>query len=186
MTLTRDPFLSRLKHYREEDRHECNLINARMSWLINGQSFLIGAYVIAANNSDVWFRVGITVCLFVIAEYCARKLSKAITQAESVIDEWHAKEAILQEEVKSVQDIELRKEMESYFVSRQWPKERGEKEDERHRESFAFQRNIYGIFLFIWIGLLVLSLVLNGRALVIKHAEPGAVPDRALKAGPGG
>ncbi|MFN6399000.1 MAG: hypothetical protein ACK449_03810 [Planctomycetota bacterium] len=185
MTLSRVEFLSRLKHYREEDRHECNLINARMSWLINGQSFLIGAYVIAANNSDIWFRVGITVCLLVIAEYFARKLSKAISQADSVIDEWHVKEARLQEEVKSVQDIELRKEMESYFVGRQWQKALGEKEDERHRESFAFQRNIYWIFLFIWIALLVMCLVLNGRALVIKNAEPRAAPNPALKAGLG-
>lgn len=147
-----------------------------MSWLIGSQSFLIGAYVIAADNSDVWFRLGITLCLFVIAEYCARKLAKSITQAELVIDEWHVKEAALQAEVAGVGDDEQRKEMESYFVSRRWPTRRGETEDERHRESFAFQRNIYSVFLFIWIGLLVLSLVLNGRELVIKQGKPSDAP----------
>jgi len=172
MALSREAFLSRLKHYREEDPHECNLINARMSWLIGGQSFLIGAYVIAANNSDVWFRLGITLCLFVIAEYCARKLAKSITQADLVIDDWHYKEADLQEDVKGVKDNELRKEMESYFIGRQW-KKRGEEEDKRHRESFSFQRNIYWVFLFIWVGLLILSLVLNCRGWLVdwvKHA----------------
>ena len=36
---------------REEMRHEDNLINARLSWLVNSQSFLFGAFAITLNGS---------------------------------------------------------------------------------------------------------------------------------------
>ena len=36
---------------REEMRHEDNLINARLSWLVNSQSFLFGAFAIILNGS---------------------------------------------------------------------------------------------------------------------------------------
>lgn len=36
---------------REEMRHEDDLINARLSWLINSQSFLFGAFAITLNGS---------------------------------------------------------------------------------------------------------------------------------------
>jgi hypothetical protein len=36
---------------REEMRHEDDLINARLSWLINSQSFLFGAFAITPNGS---------------------------------------------------------------------------------------------------------------------------------------
>jgi len=36
---------------REEMRHEDNLVNARLSWLINSQSFLFGAFAITLNGS---------------------------------------------------------------------------------------------------------------------------------------
>jgi hypothetical protein len=167
MPLDKDSFLSRLRHYREEDRHECNLINARMGWLITGQSFLITAFAITANNSDAWFRMGSTIALFVTAEYFARKLSCALLQAELVIYDWHAKEAELAAEVSRVADVELRTELESYFIGRNWKKQ-GEDEDQRHKKSFEFQRRIYWVFLLIWIGLLIVSCVQNGRGWVIE------------------
>ena len=39
------------KFLREEMRHEDNLINARVSWLVNSQSFLFGAFAITLNGS---------------------------------------------------------------------------------------------------------------------------------------
>jgi hypothetical protein len=43
--LTKDEYV----FLREEMRHEDNLINARLSWLINSQSFLFGAFAITVN-----------------------------------------------------------------------------------------------------------------------------------------
>src|SRR5580765_3928510 len=45
--LTRDEY----RFLREEMRHEDNLINARLSWLVNSQSFLFGAFAITLNGS---------------------------------------------------------------------------------------------------------------------------------------
>jgi hypothetical protein len=45
--LTKDEYL----FLREEMRHEDNLINARLSWLVNSQSFLFGAFAITLNGS---------------------------------------------------------------------------------------------------------------------------------------
>ena len=45
--LTRDEYI----FLREEMRHEDNLINARLSWLVNSQSFLFGAFAITLNGS---------------------------------------------------------------------------------------------------------------------------------------
>jgi len=45
--LTKDEY----KFLREEMRHEDNLINARLSWLVNSQSFLFGAFAITLNGS---------------------------------------------------------------------------------------------------------------------------------------
>ena len=45
--LTKDEYI----FLREEMRHEDNLINARLSWLVNSQSFLFGAFAITLNGS---------------------------------------------------------------------------------------------------------------------------------------
>lgn len=45
--LSRDDYV----FLREEMRHEDDLINARLSWLINSQSFLFGAFAITLNGS---------------------------------------------------------------------------------------------------------------------------------------
>jgi hypothetical protein len=45
--LTKDEYV----FLREEMRHEDNLINARLSWLVNSQSFLFGAFAITLNGS---------------------------------------------------------------------------------------------------------------------------------------
>ena len=45
--LTKDEYM----FLREEMRHEDNLINARLSWLVNSQSFLFGAFAITLNGS---------------------------------------------------------------------------------------------------------------------------------------
>jgi energy-converting hydrogenase Eha subunit C len=44
---TRDDYV----FLRQEMRHEDDLINARLSWLINSQSFLFGAFAITLNGS---------------------------------------------------------------------------------------------------------------------------------------
>lgn len=36
---------------REEIRHQDNLINARLSWLVNSQSFLLSAFAVSLNGS---------------------------------------------------------------------------------------------------------------------------------------
>src|SRR5512132_50418 len=39
-------------HYlREEIRHQDNLINARLSWLVSSQSFLLSGFAVALNGS---------------------------------------------------------------------------------------------------------------------------------------
>ena len=45
--LTKDDYI----FLREEMRHEDDLINARLSWLVNSQSFLFGAFAITLNGS---------------------------------------------------------------------------------------------------------------------------------------
>src|SRR5579863_10441730 len=45
---TRDDYV----FLREEMRHEDDSINARLSWLINSQSFLFGAFAITLNGSS--------------------------------------------------------------------------------------------------------------------------------------
>jgi hypothetical protein len=191
--MDREKFLKRLEHFRSEDRHECNLISARMGWLLAGQSFLITAYAIANNHSNPWFRIGCTIILFIVGEYFTRKLGDAIRAAHAVINAWHAREKQLEAELDGSTDVD--RELRSYFIGRKWAatprgddpiEPHGEtrilenlgpaeflknlcglqqmkrtSEDLWHDNSFEFQRNIYWVFLRVWIALLALSVILS-------------------------
>lgn len=91
-----EKFLALFNICREEDRHECNLINHRMTWLVTVQSFLIASYsIIAVGAISEYFRIGVTIVLFVIGILSATQLIRAVHAAERVIKDWHSREAIL-------------------------------------------------------------------------------------------
>ena len=161
-------FQNLLRHYREEDRHECNLINHRMVWLVTCQSFFITSYAIAFNNSNLPYRLVFTSALVVVGCFTAVKLGDAVVQAERIIKKWHTKEGKLEKDVENLPDTLDKKYFEKFFIGRNWLSL-----DEEHEKAFAFQRYIKHFLITIWILLAILTLLINLIAPIVPETALG-------------
>lgn len=89
-----DTTLDELKFYREEVKHEFNLIAHRLSWYVTCQSFLLTTFAIAKGNTvdGNWFTGFLLPSLGAVLSILA---FFPIRFAANVIDEWLAKQDTL-------------------------------------------------------------------------------------------
>lgn len=149
-------FLSRLHHYRGEDVHECRLINARMIWLSIIESALIITFAIIFTYKDPQIVLLLTVILSTTGMFFAKIITNAVRKAELIIYDWHMKEKALYKEIKALKDFELMKELESYFIFKDW-EIRGEKEEKEISDAFSFQRSLFPAIAILWSAILLIS-----------------------------
>lgn len=78
----------RLGYYREENRHEFNLLGQRMTWFVACQAFLITALAITASNSNDSFRLTYGTALCIIGAFTSGLAWLGILAACAVIRKW--------------------------------------------------------------------------------------------------
>jgi hypothetical protein len=165
----RESFLSRIRHYREEDRHESALINARMGWLINIQAALIIAFFILSLGKNPFFVICNSLFLSLMAVFFAYTITRAIRKAEIMVYEWHMREKQVYKEIEELQNNDLIKELGNYFLTHLW--ERSEKEDKKLSDSFSFQKMVFPALMLFWSAVLLFSAYnfLEYEAIALPH-----------------
>ncbi|HEU5047669.1 MAG TPA: hypothetical protein VFT64_07490 [Rickettsiales bacterium] len=149
-------FLSRLHHYRSEDVHESRLISARMLWLIIIEASLVIAFAIIFTYKDPQIVLLLTVIFSTTAMFFANIITSAVRKAEVIVHDWHMKEKALYKEIKALKDYELMKELESYFIFKDW-EIHDEKEEKEIADAFSFQRSLFPAIAILWSAILLLS-----------------------------
>ena len=156
-----DAFIKRLEYYRAEDRHECSLVNYRMSWLTTCQSFLIAAFVIVHNSQSIVLRLSLSILIPVVGIYVARKIKLSIQEADNIIDRWHQKEHDWLADVDRLTDVTLREYLRSFWGGRNW-----KGVDPQHEKSFEFQRKVHGRFESALWAMLFIGVFVDGYAAI--------------------
>ena len=166
--LSREDVMRLLTYYREEDRHECGLINHRMTWLVMFQSLGITSYAICSANPNLPLRLVLSLTLAAIGCFSAAKLGDALEQARLVIKDWHDLEGELYEIIKKMPPCPDKEYLCRLNIGRKWA--RGI--DERHERSFAFQKELKSMLICVWVILACLAILINIIApLFFQHSD---------------
>jgi len=135
--------LDTLRFYRDEVRHEFNLLAARSTMLITCQSFLIVPFAILNTASRF---ASVVVPLLMVAAmglFVAIVLRAPMRAAERTIDKWLVKQRALLKASPALQGLALdRDRLEGV--------EADSSRDADHRHSLAFSRFAPGAFIAFW------------------------------------
>jgi hypothetical protein len=160
--------LEKLKYYREEDKHEWNLLSNRISSYITSQSFLVTAYAVSMGNQHPkwgsWFTLIFPLILSFIGISTSYRALPGITGAVKVIELWHKKRdrLFLQNPEKDHPEKDAR--MEDFRDDRKMKNSsyQGEKSiDEIHNRSLQFAVTAPWLFGISWVFFAILTIILH-------------------------
>jgi hypothetical protein len=160
--------LEKLKYYREEDKHEWNLLSNRISSYITSQSFLVTAYAVSMGNQNPrwgsWFTLFFPLILSFIGIATSYRALPGITGAVRVIELWHKKrdKLFFQNPEKDRQEKDTR--MDDFRDDRPMKNAnyQGEKSiDEIHNRSLQFAITAPWLFGASWFCFAVLTIILH-------------------------
>jgi len=149
-----EPFsdLDKLRFYRDEVKHEFNLLAIRSTILVTCQSFLVVPFAILSTAAN--FRT-VLVPLFVIAAlgiFIALILREPINAAHRTIRKWLLKQRSLFRDVESLRDFAIDRDMirgADTDVAK----------DRDHTKSLAFSRYSPWAFILFWCAAIVWATV---------------------------
>jgi hypothetical protein len=135
--------LDRLRFFREEVKHEFNLLAMRSTMLVTCQSFLIVPFAILHTASP--FRAVVVPLLMVAAMglFVALVLRAPMRAAERTIDKWLRRQRTLLEASPALHDFALDRDLIEGVAA-------DSARDPDHRLSLAFSRLAPGAFLVFW------------------------------------
>jgi hypothetical protein len=148
--------LEKLHFYREEIKHEYNLLSGRVSAYITSQAFLVTGYGLSMGNANPqWgsiFRLVFPTTLAVLGITLSLLVWPSIKGACDTIELWHAKQEALFDHDPS---------MAEYRIERRVLR-RGHKEpmDLIHERSFLFARSAPWVFAPAWLVFGLLAVIL--------------------------
>jgi hypothetical protein len=149
--------LEKLKFYRDEVKHEFNLLAMRSTILVTCQSFLVVPFAIL--QTAVNFRA-MLVIIFLIAAlgvFVAIVLREPINAAQRTIDKWLLKQRALMQATEELSDLAIDRDMIPGA-------DLDIKRDKDHTRSFAFSRFGPWAFCVFWVAAVAWSVI---RVLVI-------------------
>jgi hypothetical protein len=141
--------LERLQFYRDEIKHEYDLLGQRVSWYVTSQSFLITAYAIAFSREPFptnWFACYVLPSLAILVSLLSLG---AIHGATDTADMWMARRAALVKALDDAGSDELR----DFSIARWEPGHI----DRVRRNSLWFPKLIPWLFICAWLTTAVLS-----------------------------
>jgi hypothetical protein len=149
--------LEKLKFYRDEVKHEFNLLAMRSTILVTCQSFLV--VPLAILQTVVNFRTALVIIFFVAALgiFVAIVLRGPINAAQRTIDKWLLKQRGLMQAAVELRDLAIDRDM---IPGADVDIEK----DKDHTRSFAFSRIGPWAFCIFWIVAVVWSVI---RAFVL-------------------
>jgi hypothetical protein len=88
--------MEKLKYYRQENRHEWNLLSNRVSSYITSQSFLVTAYAVSMGNQNPkwgdWFTLIFPLIVSIIGVATSLRARPGINGAVKILKLWHKKQ----------------------------------------------------------------------------------------------
>ena len=88
--------IEKLQYYRQENRHEWNLLSSRVSSYITSQSFLVTAYAVAMGNQNSkwgnWFTLIFPLIVSIIGVATSWRAAPGINGAVKILKLWHKKQ----------------------------------------------------------------------------------------------
>ncbi|WP_420263878.1 hypothetical protein [Candidatus Magnetominusculus dajiuhuensis] len=135
-----------LDFYRNEIKHEFNLLGLRMGWYLLGQSFLISAFAVCLDpkystppTSETWFLYVIAALGFVTSAMIIPSLEGAHVTANRYINK---KRRLLSQHHDELKERKIERDdfFDDYFI----------RDDVIHEYSLLFSRAIPCVFLILW------------------------------------
>lgn len=149
--------LTKLQYYRAETKHEYSLLGQRVSWSVTCQSFLIIAFASGMGNSNVYFRLGISLILPTLGIITSILIKPSIDGAIAIINKWGAKEYELLQN-KDLKDFKIKRIYEEISSSSHRVEQRT---DVIKKESLKFAKDISIVFIYAWVSLCILGIAVN-------------------------
>lgn len=88
--------MEKLQYYRQENRHEWNLLSNRVSSYITSQSFLVTAYAVSMGNQNPkwgnWFTLIFSLIVSIIGVATSLRARPGINGAVKILKLWHKKQ----------------------------------------------------------------------------------------------
>ena len=139
------PDFEKLKFYREEVKHEFNLLGMRSTMLVFCQSFLVVPFAIL--NTVANFRAVLVAeyLIAVLGILLALLLAEPINAAHRTLDKWLIKQRMLQQRSQALRDLATDRDMIPGA-------ELDLSKDKDHYRSLAFSRYAPGIFVLFWLS----------------------------------
>jgi hypothetical protein len=149
--------LQKLRFYRDEIRHEYNLLSNRVSAYITSQSFLVTGFALSMGNLNPrWgdlFRIVFPLALVILGITSSILILPGIQGACDTIDLWHMKQESLYENDPRMED---------YRIVRPGVRSRhGDPVDVIHQRSLLFARWSPWVFIGAWSAFGVLAVLLS-------------------------
>ena len=137
--------LEKLKFYRDEVKHEFNLLAMRSTILVTCQSFLVVPFAILQTVAN--FRAALVIIFFIAALgiFVAFVLREPINAAQRTIDKWLLKQRGLMQDTEELSDLAIDRDM---IQGADVDIER----DRDHTRSFAFSRLGPWAFCLFWVA----------------------------------
>ncbi len=161
--------LELLKYYREEIRHEFNLLGSRVSSYLTSQSFLVVSYVTAMVNTATWGRnyaIIFALLLCGLGGALSWRATNGIDGACEIIKKWLAQQNLLFHDSPVNSPEVTHPNLVAFHINRLKSKEKGDDNesptthaDEIHDRSLKFSKLAPRIFGVAWGSFACLSIV---------------------------
>jgi hypothetical protein len=144
--------LDKLKYYRDEVKHEFNLLAMRSNMLVTCQSFLVVPWGILNNAAD--FRTVLVPCsmIAVLGIFVALVLLEPINAAHRTIGKWLVKQRALFRDTRTIGDMAIDRDT---IPGADVDADR----DRDHVKSLAFTRHSPMAFVVFWAAAIVWSAI---------------------------
>ena len=151
------PDLEKLRFYRDEVKHEFNLLAVRSTILVTCQSFLVVPFAILQTVANFRSTLVIVFMISILGIFVALVIREPINAARRTIDKWLLKQRVLMQASTELADLVIDRDMIPGADT-------DIKRDKDHIKSMSFSTLGPWAFCIFWIAALVWSVI---RAYVL-------------------
>lgn len=135
--------LDKLRFYRDEVKHEFNLLGMRSTMLVFCQSFLVVPFAILNTAADFRTVLAAEYLIAGLGILLARILAEPIDAAHRALEQWLLRQRSLQQQSESIRDLAIDRDLIPGAAA-------DLREDQDHARSLAFSRFAPTVFIIFW------------------------------------
>jgi hypothetical protein len=144
--------LDKLRFYRDEVKHEFNLLGMRSTMLVFCQSFLVVPFAILNTAANFRTVLAAEYLIAVLGILLARILAEPINAAHRALDQWLLKQRSLQQQSESIRELAIDRDLIPGAAT-------DLRADQDHARSLTFSRFAPTVFILFWVAAAVFCTV---------------------------